>query len=495
MTKLFDDDRAALRRAARRLHAPAAARLSPRRQRRGRGGRAHRQRVQPERGGKRPRRRADGDKPKKKTMGGRHPRGAERRARSRHQDQAGGRSSKGPRVRPRARARAPEEDHARRGRHGGSKGHDGHELRTANCEQSNVNRGRLSSIVGLDHVAFVCVLPSRSPLQSTTAPTFEPIQPDLFALGGSFVNAWADIDADGDADLFVGFNGTPNRLYRNDAGVFTDVAAERGCRRRAPGARGGVGRLRCRRRSGSARRLRSRRRPRSSGCIATSADGSRRSSPPTAGLTVETGAVRQLVVDRPRCRRRSRPVRRVPRSRRTRSFATTAARSRTSRRRSASPIARKSVGAVWFDTDDDGDLDLVVANMDGDANALFRNDRGQVHRRRRRPPGSRGAAARRGTRRTAPSGRVRPTSNGDGRLDLFFANYGPNGLFLNRGRPIRGRVEGVGRRDRRPLRHVRVRRHRSRWPASICTSTAPSPAGTQLSRLSLPQRRRRASKT
>src|SRR6185436_8687015 len=40
--------------------------------------------------------------------------------------------------------------------------------------------------------------------------------------------AAADYDGDGDLDLFVGFNGTPNRLYRNDKGVFTDVAAAAG---------------------------------------------------------------------------------------------------------------------------------------------------------------------------------------------------------------------------------------------------------------------------
>jgi hypothetical protein len=53
---------------------------------------------------------------------------------------------------------------------------------------------------------------------------FEPVQPDLFSAGANFTNAWADYDSDGDPDLFVGFDGTPNRLYRNDKATFTDVA-------------------------------------------------------------------------------------------------------------------------------------------------------------------------------------------------------------------------------------------------------------------------------
>src|SRR3954471_19447939 len=66
-------------------------------------------------------------------------------------------------------------------------------------------------------------------LAQQVAPRFEPVHPELFAASGGQPNAWADVDNDGDLDLFVGFAaGKPNRLYRNDAGTFVDIAAAAG---------------------------------------------------------------------------------------------------------------------------------------------------------------------------------------------------------------------------------------------------------------------------
>jgi hypothetical protein len=268
-------------------------------------------------------------------------------------------------------------------------------------------------------------------------PAFTPVQPALFAAGQSLVNAFADIDRDGDLDLFVGFDGAPNRLYRNDGGRFSDVAPAAGVADTRPtraaafgdmDADGdadlvvgfapapGAGVLRLYRNEG--------------GRFVDATDG--------AGLGVPAGAVRQpawvdvdgdgdldLFVafrDRPNALfRNDRGV-----------FTDIAP---------AAGLAdpRRSVGAVWFDMDEDGDLDLAVANMDGDANGLFRNDGGRFTD----VAEPAGVAWGGRTPRDPRSGTVRLCAadlDADGHLDLVAANYGPLGFFRQQGG---GRFEDV----------------------------------------------------
>jgi hypothetical protein len=266
-------------------------------------------------------------------------------------------------------------------------------------------------------------------LMQAPAPRFEPVQPELLSTGASFVNAWADFENDADLDLFVGFNGGPNRFYRNDNGTLVDIASAQGladARATRAAAWGDFD-------SDGDPDLAVGFTPGAGGVLHLYRNFAGRFVlvPDSAGVRADSGAVRQLVWvdldgdddldlfvgmrDRPNLLFRN-----------DRGHFTETAQ--------AIGLAdpRKTVGAVWFDFDEDGDLDLYSGNMDGDANGLFRNDQGRFID----VADSAGVAWGGRLPRDPANGTVRPCAadvNGDGHLDLFTANYGKNGLFLNRG--------------------------------------------------------------
>jgi hypothetical protein len=272
--------------------------------------------------------------------------------------------------------------------------------------------------------ALVAVLAAQ-----TAVPRFEALQPDRLSSGGALVNAFADYDGDGDPDLFVGFDKTPNRLYRNDDGRLTDVgegagiADARSTRAAAWGDMDADGDpdLLVGFTAGEGSTLRLYRNDSGHFTDVTAA----------SGLSTDGGAVRQPVwVDVDGDGDLDLFV--AFRDRANAFFRNEGGRFTNVADEVGLADARKTVGAVWFDYDDDGDLDLYTGNMDGDANALFRNTGGRFEN----VAAAAGVAWGGRVPGEATGGTVRPCAadvNGDGRLDLFMANYGPNGLFLNDG--------------------------------------------------------------
>jgi hypothetical protein len=257
-------------------------------------------------------------------------------------------------------------------------------------------------------------------------PSFERIQPELFAAAGGQANAWADVEGDGDLDYFVAFRGRPNRFYRNDGGSFSDVAKDVGLfvdqetRAAAWGDFDADGDadlyigfadpaipVRVYRNDAKGTRF---------------TDVAR-----TIGIELK-GVARQpawIDYDGDGDLDLFAAFRDVPnkllRNDRGRFVDVTV--------ESGIGDPRKTVSAVWWDFDRDGDLDLFTANQEGEANGLYRQTRGRFE----------DVAAELGV-----SGMPRPKEDGgvgasvadfdrDGDLDLFVANYGHSALYRNDG--------------------------------------------------------------
>jgi hypothetical protein len=269
---------------------------------------------------------------------------------------------------------------------------------------------------------------------SVARPRFEPFPDELRRGTPSLTNAIADYDGDGDLDIYVGMNGAPNRLYRNEGGSFLEVAGDAGiadARATRSAAWGDADA------DGDADLLLGFAGPAGILKLYRNDQGRFTNITRESGLQRDSAAVRQLswidldadadldlfvaFRDQPNALYRNDGGR----------FTDIAA-------SLGLADARKSVGAVWLDYDQDGDLDLYVANQDGDRNGLWRNDGGRFN-----DIADSAGTAWGGRKPNDPgNGTVRPCAedvDGDGRFDLFAANYGRNGLLLNRA----GRFEDV----------------------------------------------------
>jgi len=263
-------------------------------------------------------------------------------------------------------------------------------------------------------------------LQAAWRPSFELIQPDLFAAAGGQANAWADADNDGDLDYFVAFRGRPNRFYRNEQGTFRDVASEVG--------------------------LADNLETRAAAWGDFDADGDpdlfigfadpaipakvyRNDAKGTKFVDVASaigvrlaGVARQpawIDYDGDGDLDLFAAFRDVPnrllRNDRGKFVDVTDA--------TGIGDPRKTVSAVWWDFDRDGDLDLFTANQEGDANGLYRQTNGSFED----VAAAMGVA---GPPRPKQDGGVGPSVadfDQDGDFDLFVANYGPSALYRNEG--------------------------------------------------------------
>jgi hypothetical protein len=263
---------------------------------------------------------------------------------------------------------------------------------------------------------------------AAAAPRFELVQPDLFAASGGQPNCWADFDGDGDLDLFVGFRqDVPNRLYRNDGGTFTDVAAALGVADATDTRAAAWGDFDAdgdpdlfvgfTRRSGAPAKL-----YRNDGAGRGFTDVAKEVGIESVGesrqpsfVDVDNDGDLDLFV----------ALRDAPNL----LFRNDGGRFTSSGKEVGLDDPRRTVGVVWFDMDADGDLDLFVANQNGDNNGMFRNEGGRFAD----VASTLGVAAAGRPETSGSNGPSVADYDNDGDLDLFVAGYGGNFLYRNDG--------------------------------------------------------------
>jgi hypothetical protein len=272
-------------------------------------------------------------------------------------------------------------------------------------------------------------------LQATQAaqavrPGFTEVQPDVFAAPHALSNAFADVDGDLDLDLAVSFADGAIRLYRNAAGTFAGAEPEDGLPAAGPAIRGlafgdldadgdpdlyaGVSPD-----EGATARNR---------VFVNDGGGHFREAADALGLGFDGADSRQsswIDVDNDG----DLDLFSGQRESRNRLFRNDGAGFVDVSAASGLDDPRHTVGACWFDVDEDGDLDVFLANQDGGADALYRNDGGRFTDV---APGLGVASPGRTTEEGGVGCTVGDYDN-DGRLDLFVATYGTTLLYRNQG--------------------------------------------------------------
>src|SRR5580765_1306626 len=223
--------------------------------------------------------------------------------------------------------------------------------------------------------AYVGTRPAATSAQAPVLP-FEPVQTDLFSVSNSYSNSWGDFDNDGNLDLAVSLGSGELRLYRNDNGTLVSVGKEMGLPQ--------VG--------GDSYELR--------GLSWGDYDGDGfldllGGSTPTDKPTkvfrnlggkkfVDVAAELGLTIPGRSSRQTSwvdydndglLDVYAADRAGKNKLFHNDGHGKFTQVFADGGPtVFRSTVGACWFDMDNDGDLDLFLADQSGAADAMFRND-------------------------------------------------------------------------------------------------------------------------